>query len=55
MAGDRRAARIGSLLRNPEHEVLPKQLIGGVIVYFDGSHLTATFSRTLGQVIADRV
>jgi hypothetical protein len=31
------------------------ELIGGVIVYFDGSHLTATFSRTLGQVIADRV
>ncbi len=31
------------------------ELIGGVIVYFDGSHLTATFSRTLGRVIADRV
>ncbi|SHG86554.1 Peptidoglycan/LPS O-acetylase OafA/YrhL, contains acyltransferase and SGNH-hydrolase domains [Geodermatophilus nigrescens] len=31
------------------------ELIGGVIVYFDGSHLTATFSRTLGQVIAQRV
>ncbi len=31
------------------------QLVGGVIVYFDGSHLSATFSRTLGRLIADRV
>lgn len=30
-------------------------LIGGVVVYFDGSHLTATFSRTLGQFIAQRL
>jgi peptidoglycan/LPS O-acetylase OafA/YrhL len=27
-------------------------LIGGVVVYFDGSHISATFSRTLGQFIA---
>ncbi len=27
------------------------ELVGGVIVYFDGSHLTATFSRTLGRHI----
>lgn len=30
-------------------------LIGGVVVYFDGSHLSATFSRTLGQFIAARL
>ena len=27
-------------------------VIGGVVVYFDGSHLTATFSRSLGQFMA---
>ena len=27
------------------------EVIGGVIVYFDGSHLSATFSRSLGQFI----
>ncbi|MGY1662205.1 acyltransferase family protein [Geodermatophilus sp. SYSU D00705] len=26
-------------------------LIGGVVVYFDGSHITSTFSRTLGQFL----
>ncbi|MCW2675515.1 MAG: acyltransferase [Modestobacter sp.] len=31
------------------------QLIGGVVVYFDGSHVSGTFSRTLGQFIADQL
>ncbi|MGY1715100.1 acyltransferase family protein [Geodermatophilus sp. SYSU D01106] len=31
------------------------ELIGGVVVYFDGSHLTATFSRSLGQFVAARI
>jgi peptidoglycan/LPS O-acetylase OafA/YrhL len=30
-------------------------VIGGTVVYFDGSHVTATFSRSLGQFIAARV
>ncbi|TWH74203.1 acyltransferase family protein [Modestobacter roseus] len=30
-------------------------VIGGTVVYFDGSHLSATFSRSLGQLIAARV
>ncbi|MGY1747114.1 acyltransferase family protein [Blastococcus sp. SYSU D00695] len=30
-------------------------LIGGAVVYFDGSHVTATFSRTLGQFLARQI
>ncbi|GAB3357504.1 acyltransferase family protein [Modestobacter lapidis] len=30
-------------------------VIGGTVVYFDGSHISATFSRSLGQLIAARV
>ena len=30
-------------------------VVGGVLVYFDGSHLTATYSRTLAPALADQV
>ena len=30
-------------------------VIGGTVVYFDGSHVTATFSRSLGQVISAKL
>ncbi|MCZ2829742.1 acyltransferase family protein [Modestobacter sp. VKM Ac-2986] len=33
-------------------EQLCHEVVGGTVVYFDGSHLTATFSRSLGQFIA---
>jgi len=30
-------------------------LIGGLVVYFDGHHLTATFARTLAPILGEAV